>query len=167
MTEQNNTLGANIPLIYHHAMLLDQQRMKGFRDAIAQIVPEGGTVLELGGGSGVLSFFAAQKAAKVYCVERIPANAQAARSFLAQNPNGNRVEVICADAFEYLPPEPVDVVICEMLHVAMVREQQIEVIEAFKARYRAKFGEKLPRFIPEAFIQGIQAINYSFNFYGY
>jgi predicted RNA methylase len=167
MTERNNTLGANIPLIYHHAMLLDQQRMEGFRDAIAQIVPEGGTVLELGGGSGVLSFFAAQKAAKVFCVERILANAQAARSFLAQNPNGNRVEVICADAFEYLPPEPVDVVICEMLHVAMIREQQIEVIEAFKARYRAKFGEKLPRFIPEAFIQGIQAINYSFNFYGY
>ena len=167
MTDRNNTLGANIPLIYHHAMLLDQQRMDGFREAIELVVPEGGKVLELGGGSGVLSFFAAQKAATVYCVERIPASAQSAKKFLDKNKNGNRVQVICADAFEYLPPEPVDVVICEMLHVAMVREQQIEVIESFKARYRAKFGDKLPRFIPEAFIQGIQPIQYSFDFHGY
>jgi predicted RNA methylase len=167
MTDRNNTLGANIPLVYHHAMLLDQQRMEGFREAIQLVTPEGGTVLELGGGTGVLSFFAAQRAAKVYCVEKIPASAQSAREFLSKNKNGDRIEVICADAFEYLPPVPVDVVICEMLHVGMVREQQIEVIESFKSRYRAKFGEKLPRFIPEAFIQGIQPLQYSFEFFGY
>jgi hypothetical protein len=54
---------------------------------------------------------------------------------LALNPNGEKVEVIHADAFEYLPPEPVDVVICEMIHVGMLREKQVEVIESFKRRY--------------------------------
>jgi protein arginine N-methyltransferase 1 len=160
-------VGATIPLIYHFAMLQDQQRMEGFKEAIALSVPVGGKVLELGGGTGVLSFYAAQRASKVYCVERIAENAAAARKNLDQNKNGDRVEVICADALEYLPPEPVDVVICEMLHVGMIRERQIEVISSFKERYRAKFGEKLPRFIPEAFIQGIQPINYDFTFSGY
>jgi protein arginine N-methyltransferase 1 len=166
--EANTTrLGAHIPMIYHFAMLQDPARMEGFKDAIHQVVRPGDKVLELGGGTGVLSFYAAQKASKVYCVEKIPENAKCAKEFLSKNNNGDRVEVICADAFDYLPPEPVDVVICEMIHVGMIREQQLEVIDSFKKRYRAKFGDKLPKFIPEAFIQGIQPINYNFNFFGY
>lgn len=160
-------LGAHIPMIYHFVMLQDPARMEGFRDAINQVVEPGDKVLELGGGTGVLSFYAAQKASKVYCVEKIPENAKWAREFLTKNNNGDRVEVICADAFEYLPPEPVDVVICEMLHVGMMREHQLEVINSFKKRYVEKFGTKLPTFIPEAFIQGVQPINYDFNFFGY
>jgi hypothetical protein len=70
------------------------------------------------------------------------------------NPNGHKVEVIHADAFEYLPPEPVDVVICEMIHVAMLREKQVEVIESFKRRYLARFGGPLPVFLPEAVDHG-------------
>lgn len=167
MTIQPSPLGAHIPLIYHFAMLQDQQRVASFREAIDLAVKPGARVLELGGGTGILSFFAAQRASKVYCVEVIPENAEAAAKFLGENPNGDRVEVICADAFSYLPPEPVDVVICEMLHVGMVREQQIAVIESFKQRYRAQFGDVLPRFIPEAFIQAIQPISYDFNFFGY
>lgn len=167
MTNTPTRLGAHIPLIYHFAMLQDQLRMENFKAAIDQSVKPGARVLELGGGTGVLSYFAAQHASKVYCVERIPGNAQAARKLLDDNGCSDRVEVICADAFGYLPPEPVDVVICEMLHVGMVREQQIQIIRSFKARYRERFGEKLPMFIPEAFIQAIQPIEYDFNFFGY
>lgn len=166
---QSTPLGAHIPLIYHFAMLQDQARMLGFREAIRKAVKPGSRVLELGGGTGVLSFFAAQIAAKVYCVEQIPQNAAAARQFLDSNPNGQRVEVICSDAFQYLPPEPVDVVICEMIHVGMLREKQIQMIESFKQRYRSRFGanQPMPRFVPEAFIQAIQPINYNFDFFGY
>jgi protein arginine N-methyltransferase 1 len=166
--EANATrLGAHIPMVYHFMMLQDPARMEGFKDAISRGVKPGDKVLELGGGTGVLSFYAAQKASKVYCVEKIPENAKCAKEFLAKNNNGDRVEVICADAFDYLPPEPVDVVICEMLHVGMMRERQLEVIDSFKNRYTEKFGAKLPRFIPEAFIQAIQPVQYDFNFFGY
>ncbi len=160
-------LGADIPLIYHFAMLQDEQRMLNFKDAIDSSVPVGGKVLELGGGTGVMSYYAAQKASKVYCVEQIPENVKAARKFLSSNPNGDRVEVVQANAFEYLPPEPVDVVICEMIHVGMLREKQIEMMESFKRRYRARFGDRLPHFIPEGFIQAVQALEYDFNFFGY
>ncbi|OYW18693.1 MAG: methyltransferase type 12, partial [Planctomycetales bacterium 12-60-4] len=160
-------LGQFIPVHYHFHMLRDQSRVDPFREAIEHVVPVGGTVAELGGGTGILSWFAAQRARKVWCVERNPALVQASRSFLSQNPCGDRVEVVHADAMSWLPPEPVDVVICEMLHVALVREKQVEVLQSFKERYQQAFGPRLPRFIPETTLLGIQPIQQDFNFSGY
>ncbi|MFO1002458.1 MAG: methyltransferase domain-containing protein [Planctomycetaceae bacterium] len=164
---EEHFLGQFIPLHYHFNMLRDQQRMLPFREAIDLTVPEGGVVLELGGGTGVLSWFAAQQASRVYCVERNPALARAAQSFLACNPRGDRVSVVLADAMNYLPPEPVDVVICEMLHVGMVREKQLEVLHRFKERYRQRFGPTMPRFIPDTSVLALQPIQQDFNFSGY
>ena len=160
-------LGQFIPVHYHHNMLMDQNRMHSFKSAIHYAVKPGAKVLELGGGTGVLSFFAAQKASKVYCVEFNPDMVREARKFLALNPNGHKVEVIHADAFDYLPPEPVDVVICEMIHVAMLREKQVEVIESFKRRYLARFGGPLPVFLPEAVIMAAQPIEQEYDFEGF
>jgi protein arginine N-methyltransferase 1 len=160
-------LGQFIPVHYHHNMLMDQNRMVSFKSAINYTVFPGAKVLELGGGTGVLSFFAAQKADKVYCVEFNPDMVREARRFLAMNQNGHKVEVIHADAFDYLPPEPVDVVICEMIHVGMLREKQVEVIESFKRRYIERFGGPLPRFLPEAVIMAAQPLQQEYDFEGF
>lgn len=160
-------LGQFIPVHYHHNMLMDKNRMHSFKSAIQYAVFPGAKVLELGGGTGVLSFFAAQNASKVYCVEFNPDMVREARRFLAMNKNGDRVEVVHADAFDYLPPEPVDVVICEMIHVGMLREKQVEVIEAFKRRYLAKFGGPLPVFMPEAVIMAAQPLQQEYDFDGF
>lgn len=160
-------LGQFIPVHYHFNMLRDQTRMIPFKEAIELAVPLNGTVLELGGGTGVLSWFAAQKARQVWCVERNPALVRASRSFLSNNHNGERVTVVQADAMTYLPPEPVDVVICEMLHVGMVREKQLEVIRSFKDRYRQRFGDRLPRFIPDTSMLAVMPIYQDFCFSGY
>ena len=130
-------------------------------------MPIGGKVLELGGGTGVLSYFAAQRAGKVWCVERNPALVRAARDFLAKNVHGGRVEVVQADARQFLPPEPVDTVICEMLHVGLIREKQVEVMEAFKSAYRSAFGPRLPAFIPDVSLLGVQLLQQDFCFSGY
>jgi len=169
MTNKNDPieLGQFIPLHYHYNMLNDKARMQGFKAALDYVVRPGAKVLELGGGTGVLSFFAAQKAAKVWCVEHNPELAASAREILAKNPHGDKVEIVEGDAFEYLPPEPVDVVICEMIHVAMLREKQFAVITAFKERYLEKFGGPLPVFVPEALIQAVQPMEQSFDFEGY
>jgi protein arginine N-methyltransferase 1 len=160
-------LGQFIPVHYHHNMLMDQNRMHGFKSAIDYAVKPGAKVLELGGGTGVLSWFAAAKAAKVYCVEFNPDMVKEARKMLALNPNGDKVEVVHADAFEYLPPEPVDVVICEMIHVGMLREKQVEVIESFKRRYLERFGGPLPVFLPEAVIMAVQPLQQEYDFEGF
>jgi predicted RNA methylase len=83
------------------------------------------------------------------------------------NANGHKVEVVHADAFDYLPPEPVDVVICEMIHVAMLREKQVEVIESFKKRYLERFGGPLPVFLPEAVIMAAQPLQQEYDFEGF
>jgi predicted RNA methylase len=165
--ERPNVLGQYIPLHYHTNMLRDGNRMMGFKEALEKVVPENAKVLDLGGGTGVLSFFAAGKAAKVWCVENNPELVKAARQFLPLNPNGNKIEVVHADAMEYLPPEPVDVVICEMVHVAMLREKQIQIINSFKVRYQQKFGKGLPIFVPEAAIMAVQPVQQSFHFAGF
>ena len=159
-------LGQFIPVHYHHNMLLDEARMQGFRAAIELVVKPGMKVLELGGGTGVLSLFAARSASKVWCVERNPALVETAKETFAHNFCGEVVEVVQADAFDYLPPEPVDVVICEMLHVALLREKQIEVIDSFKQRYLARFGLPLPRFVPEACLQAVQPVQQNFVYEG-
>ena len=160
-------LGQFIPLHYHHNMLMDSNRMQGFKAAIDHVVFPGAKVLELGGGTGVLSWFAAAKADKVWCVEFNPDMVNEANRLLSQNVNGHKVEVIHADAFEYLPPEPVDIVICEMIHVAMLREKLLEVIENFKQRYLAKFGGPLPIFMPEAIVMAVQPVQQDYRFEGY
>lgn len=161
-------LGQFIPVHYHHNMLMDDNRMTNFKAAIRHAVRPGAKVLELGGGTGVLSWFAASAGAdKVWCVEYNPDLVKEARRFLALNPNGHKVEVVHADAFDYLPPEPVDVVICEMIHVAMLREKQVEVIEAFKRRYLERFGGPLPLFIPEAAVMAVQPLQQDYTFEGY
>jgi len=160
-------LGQFIPVHYHHNMLLDDNRMASFKAAIEHAVRPGARVLELGGGTGVLSWFAAQKASKVWCVEYNPDLVREAKRFLAMNRHGERVEVIHADAFDYLPPEPVDVVICEMIHVGMLREKQVQVIEGFKRRYRERFGGPLPLFIPDAVLMAVQPLQQDFDHYGY
>ena len=160
-------LGQFIPLQYHHNMLMDTNRMQPFKAAIDFVVQPGAKVLELGGGTGVLSWFAAAKAEKVWCVEFNPDLVRESKKMLALNPHGDKVEVVHADAFKYLPPEPVDVVICEMIHVAMLREKQVEMMENFKPRYRERFGNKLPTFIPTAVLMAVQPLQQDYHFEGY
>ena len=166
--ESERELGRFIPRHYHYQMLLDEARMHGFREALRLVVPVGGRVLELGTGTGVLSFFAAEAGAEqVWCVERQPELAEHARRLLGENGVADRVAVITGDAFEYLPPEPVDVVVCEMLHSALLRESQAEMIAAFCERYTERFGSKLPLFVPQATLLGVEAVEQDFDFFGY
>jgi len=164
---ETNMLGQFIPLIYHYNMLSDEARMSAFNEAIADVVKPGHTVLELGGGTGVLSHMAAQRGAQVLCVERNPEMVGEARRILKMNAAGEHITVIEADAFDYIPPGPVDVVVCEMLHVGMLREKQLGVIDAFKRNYKKAIGGPLPRFIPEAFFQAVQPVQQSFDYLGY
>ena len=126
-------------------------------------------VVELGGGTGILSWLAAQQGAKVTCVERNPALVQSSRELLEKNLRGDRVTILQADARDYVPTESVDVVICEMLHVGLLREKQLEVIQAFKQHYVEVFGEnaKLPLFFPEATTMLVQPVQFSYDFAGY
>ncbi|WP_433079580.1 methyltransferase domain-containing protein [Dactylosporangium sp. CA-052675] len=155
-----------IPLQYQALLLTDERRMRAFADAIARTVRPGMRVLDLGAGTGVLSYFAARAGAVVTAIEREPRVYAAARAAL-RAATGDAVRILHADARDYLPDEPVDLVMCEMLHVGLLRERQIEVLAAFKRRYLRHVGGPLPRFLPEACVQAVQPVEQDFTYMGY
>lgn len=155
-----------IPLQYHANMLTDAHRMGSFEAAIAAVVRPGMHVLDLGAGTGVLSFFAARQGATVTAVEREPGVLAAARAALAKSV-AEQVTLVHDDARTYLPAEPVDVVLCEMMHVGQLREKQIEVIGGFRERYATSGLGPTPRFLPEACVQAVQPVEQDFTFSGY
>jgi len=165
---ESAVLGQFIPLHYHYHMLTDESRMAPFAEAIALVVAPGMRVVDLGAGTGVLSFFAARAGAgSVWSVEANPELAAAARTNLGRNGVADRVHVVDADASAYVPPEPVDVVICEMLHTGLLREKQVDVLRAFKAHYLEAHGPPLPRFVPEGYVQAVQPVQQDWNYAGY
>jgi type I protein arginine methyltransferase len=160
-------LGQYIPLHYHFQMLQDRQRLAAFRRAMELHVKPNMHVLELGGGTGILSSFAARLGANVTCVEHNSELVRFARNAIRENGLADRVEVIHADASCFIPKEPVHAVICEMLHVGLLREKQTEIISAFKSNYQAHWDEPMPRFFPEASRLMVQLIDHAFDFEGY
>jgi predicted RNA methylase len=159
-------LGQFIPLHYHHHMLGDDARVLAFKAAFDNVVRAGARVLELGSGTGILSFFASQRASSVIAVEFNPAMVRASQAMLGRNRVTHKVTLVQADALNFLPSEPVDVVVCEMLHSALLREKQLEVLRGFKARYQARF-KHLPRFVPEASILAVELLNQDYNYQGF
>ncbi|MGY8769429.1 MAG: methyltransferase domain-containing protein [Pirellulales bacterium] len=160
-------LGQFIPLHYHYDMLRDGYRMETFRLAIESMVTPGIQVVDLGGGTGVLSFFAAKQGANVTYVERNPQLVEVARKLFKLNGVEDRIQVVQSDAKDFVPEFPVELVTCEMLHVGLLREKQVEVIEAFKQNYLQKHNAKLPRFIPEASLLACQPVTQVYEFEGF
>jgi protein arginine N-methyltransferase 7 len=80
---------------WHMAMLADQARNRAYEGAIRRAVAGGGTVLDIGTGSGLLAMMAAQAGADlVVACEQHPAIAETARDIVAANGFGDRVRVI-------------------------------------------------------------------------
>lgn len=159
-------LGQFIPLHYHTHMLADGNRMAAFKEAIETIVQPGHRVVDLGGGTGVLSCWAAQRGADVIYVEANLELVEAAERLLKHNLGPRSITLAHTDALHYLPDEPADVVICEMLHSGLLREKQLQILDSFRARHQERFGT-LPRFIPDATILAVQPVQQDFDFHGY
>ncbi|MBC7960253.1 MAG: methyltransferase domain-containing protein [Vallitaleaceae bacterium] len=159
-------IGQFIPIHYHFQMLSDSDRMNSFKTAIDQVVKPGYKVAELGSGTGVMSYLAASKGAQVWSVEYNPELVSASRKFISENNMSDKVKIVHGDATNWLPPEPVDLVICEMLHSALLREKQIKVIEAFRKAHLQRFGT-VPQFMPNATLLAVQPVNQGYDFYGY
>ena len=105
-------------LVYHGDMLADSARIDAFGRALQQVVTLGSVVLDLGGGTGVLSALACRAgAARVYMIER-GRIIGFAREFLRDNGLSERVTCVEGLSTECLLPEQVDVIVTETIGVA-------------------------------------------------
>lgn len=159
--------GGLIPQPYHHMMLINEPRMAAFRGAIAASVGPGDRVLEAGAGTGVMSALAARAGAgRVWAVEHNPDLAAVARRTMALNGLADRVEVVTGAAEAFAPPEPVDVVICEMLHVGLANEPQVPVMRALLDRLAATQDVAALRILPFAAVNAIQLMEVDYRYDG-
>jgi type II protein arginine methyltransferase len=80
---------------WHRLMLRDVERNEAFEQAIARSVRAGGTVLDIGAGSGLLSLMAARAgAASVFACEADPALAATAQEVVELNGYSETVRVL-------------------------------------------------------------------------
>jgi protein arginine N-methyltransferase 1 len=102
-------------IAYHAELLADTDRVDRYREAIFEVVEPGDVVLDIGAGTGLLSFFACQAgAARVHAIEmgRVVA---LARELCARNGFADRI--VFHDRLSYLVdlPERADVLVTETL----------------------------------------------------
>ena len=138
--------GHYIALSHHRLMLIDDARMTAFRQAIHEVVRPGDVVVDVGTGTGVLALWAAQAGARrVYAIEPAPI-VGIARRLAQDNPSGDRVVFLEADARDVELPEPADVLISECMGNFFVTDDMAPVLR--DARRLLRPGARvLPRHI--------------------
>lgn len=113
---------------YHRGLIADRARTDALRDAILRVVKPGNVVLDLGAGSGILSFFACEAgAARVFAVDRGHA-ADVAALLVRQNGLGERITVIHGLAAETELPVKADVLITETLGAFALEEGILGIV---------------------------------------
>lgn len=109
-------------------MMQDFVRTSTYQKAIHSNYSDfnGKVVLDVGAGSGILSFFAAQAgAAKVYAVEASNM-AQYAKMLVDSNNLSDRIEVIAGKIEEIELPQKVDIIVSEPMGYMLYNERMLE-----------------------------------------
>jgi SAM-dependent methyltransferase len=128
----------------HAPMLFDSIRCEAFRQAIADTVTPGCTVLDIGAGTGILSLFAAQAGARmVYAVERTHI-ADLARRIVSENGFDERIRVLRGDMETLELPEKVDVIVSEWLGGYGVDENLLPMVVLARDRWLKPGGRMIP-----------------------
>ena len=119
---------------YHRELLADKTRTFAFREAVARVVRPGDVVVDLGCGSGILSFFACQAgAAKVYAIDG--SDAANVASFLTRQLGlSDRITIVRGHSMKVELPERADVLVTETLGTLGFDESILSLVRDARER---------------------------------
>jgi protein arginine N-methyltransferase 1 len=138
----------------HDKMLADRVRVEAYYQAITKYVSKGDVVIDLGTGTGILSFFAAAQNPKmVYALEHSRI-IEAAR-LLAESNGIRNVRFENVNSKDFTLGEPADSIIHEQIGEALFDEKMVDNLLDLKRRCLKPGGTILPgRF--DLYIEPIQ-----------
>lgn len=129
---------------YNLSMLTDRVRVERYRQAILRTVRPGDVVVDLGCGSGVLSFFACQAGArKVYAIESEEV-IEIARQVALQNGFQDRIVFINNTSFRVDLPEKTDVLLTETIGTFGFDEGMLGSVIDARERFLKPAGKIIP-----------------------
>jgi len=127
----------------HEKMLGDEVRLDAYRLAVQKHIRPGDTVVDVGTGSGVLSFLAAtQNPAKIYAIDH--SNFIDVAKYIAQRNGIGNIEFQQLHSQKFNPPAKVDVILHEQIAVGLFNENMVETLVDLRDRVLREGGKILP-----------------------
>ncbi len=128
----------------HRLMLADRVRTEAYRAGIEAVVKPGDVVLDVGTGTGILSFFAAKAGAKkVYAVDSSDI-LSVTEELVERNGLQDVVECIDGVAEEIELPEKVDVIVSEWMGMFALTEAMFASVVRATERHLKPGGTLIP-----------------------
>jgi len=125
-------------------MMADEHRMAAHDAALRAVIRPGDVVLDLGAGTGVLTFIALDAgAAHVFAIERSPI-IEVARRLARSNALADRITFFQADAREITPPRRVDGIVGDLRGALPLLGDSVDVFEHARARWLKPGGFTVP-----------------------
>jgi len=130
---------------YHRGLLADRVRTEAYRAAIAATVRPGDVVVDIGCGSGILSFFACEAgAARVYAIDR--GGMAGIAQFLTRHLGyAGRVTVLQDDSTSVELPERANVLVTETMGTLGLDENIVGSVVDARTRLLRPDGAIVPR----------------------
>jgi protein arginine N-methyltransferase 1 len=144
-------------LYQQERMLADTVRTGTYRDAIVKYVNEGDVVIDLGTGSGILSFFACIKKPRlVYAIDQSEIIEKA--KSVAKSNHLDDIVFVRTNSRSFSMHEKADIIIHEQMGHALFDEKMVENIVDLRQRLLRNDGRILPsRF--EVFIEPVKIVD--------
>lgn len=129
---------------YHLSMLVDETRTGAYGQAISRVVKPGDVVVDVGCGSGILSFFACRAGARhVHAIES-EAVINIAELVAAKNGFQDRITFYNDSSFNVQLPEPADVIVTETMGTFGFEEGILGSLTDARDRFLKKGGKLIP-----------------------
>ncbi|KAJ1488186.1 protein arginine N-methyltransferase [Baffinella frigidus] len=147
----------------HEEMLKDQQRTKGYRNAIMNNPHcfRDKIVMDVGCGTGILSMFAVKAGAKhVYGIE-CSGIIHTARQIIADNGLSDKITLIHGKCEEIdLPVDTVDIIISEWMGYALLYESMLDTVLYARDKWLVKVGGIIMPDVATLYMVGIEDAQY-------